>query len=184
MTCVYCGPSLTCDLGDSLQRGHGEGEDDALTGAHPHQALADQQAAHTHLTCDGQHTRVSAATQRRYRAVLVTLHRLTRSSGSDPPAVRWLVRAEMFTSCSCSRVSVWNRWMEEPWLKAIHTPPPERTMWLTLKPGSEWASKLYSTDTDGLRVRATENRDGHDRCWKACVGHEDRTGPVRQTRRS
>lgn len=42
----------TCDLGNALQRGHREGEDDALTGAHPQQALADQQAGDTHFTCN------------------------------------------------------------------------------------------------------------------------------------
>lgn len=41
---------LTCDLGDALQGGYREGEDDALAGPHPQQALADQQAGDTNLT--------------------------------------------------------------------------------------------------------------------------------------
>lgn len=40
----------TCDLGDALQRGQREGEDDALAGPHPQQALAHQQARHTNPT--------------------------------------------------------------------------------------------------------------------------------------
>ena len=43
-------PLLTCDLRDALQGGHWEGEDDALTGPHPQQALTDQQAGDTNLT--------------------------------------------------------------------------------------------------------------------------------------
>lgn len=41
---------LTCDLGDALQGGDREGEDDALAGPHPQQALTDQQAGDTNLT--------------------------------------------------------------------------------------------------------------------------------------
>lgn len=43
-------PLLTCDLRDALQGGHWEGEDDALAGPHPQQALTDQQAGDTNLT--------------------------------------------------------------------------------------------------------------------------------------
>ena len=70
------------------------------------------------------------------------------------PGVRWVVRVEILTSCSGSKVSVWNRWMEEPQVKAIHTPAPECTMWLTLLPGSLWAWKLYSPE----RGRETESQ--------------------------
>lgn len=62
------------------------------------------------------------------------------------PGVIWVVRVEILTSCSGSMVSVWNRWMEEPQVKAIHTPAPEWTMWLTLLPGSVWAWKLCSPE--------------------------------------
>lgn len=39
--------------------------------------------------------------------------------------------------------------MEEPRLKAIQTPPPHRTMWPTLWPGSLWASNLWGRDSGG-----------------------------------
>lgn len=43
---------------------------------------------------------------------------------------------------------MWNRWMEAPRLKAIQTPPPDRTMWLTLQEGLLWTWNLCG-ETDG-----------------------------------
>lgn len=53
---------LTCDLGDALQGGNREGEDDALTGPHPQQALAGQQAGDANLTWNtNRHSTVTTA---------------------------------------------------------------------------------------------------------------------------
>lgn len=53
----------------------------------------------------------------------------------------------MLTSCRSSSVSVWNRWMEEPRLKAIQTPPPDRTMCFTLQLGLLWAWNLCGSQS-------------------------------------
>lgn len=50
-----CLPALTCDLRDAFQPGHRQQHDGALVGAHPEQAVADQEAGDTQLllACGG-----------------------------------------------------------------------------------------------------------------------------------
>lgn len=73
-------------------------------------------------------------------------------------------RVEMLISCRCSSVSVWNRRIEEPSLKAIQTPPPARTIWATLTMGSGCTSNLWKREGEKQWITMetiVEMRDRH-----------------------
>ncbi len=64
----------------------------------------------------------------------------------DLPGLKYAEGVEMLISWRCSNVSVWNRRKDDPSENAIHTPPPARTMWVTLTMGSGWTSKLWELE--------------------------------------
>lgn len=138
----------TCDLWDALQGRHRQADDDTLAGPDPQQALTHQQAGDPELACC--HTHIVEPSWIHWS----TTEQKLMVIRPELPAVRWAVRGQMLTSCRSSSVSVWNRWMEEPRLKAIHTPPPDRTMWFTLQLGLLWAWNLCGSQSwSGLNYK-------------------------------
>lgn len=74
------------------------------------------------------------------------------------PGLRYAERVEMLISCRCSSVSVWKSRSEKPSENAIHTPPPARTMCVTLTTGSGWASKLWQPQATRVWGWRCENK--------------------------
>ena len=84
------------------------------------------------------------------------------------PGSRKVVLVAMLISCRCSSVSVWKRRMEEPEEKAIQTPLPAFTMWVTLTASSWCASKLCcgTVPAEPPRDELTRPRPNPGQNWK------------------